>query len=467
MQPPTKLLIAALRHFDQGRIREAAVAARNALQLSPELGTNPATSAIFKRFSGKTERTLAFCSEDVEFWLEDERLTDDWRRRAEELLARTDRTADLANSLSIIADAKDLLREIAAENARYHEVASFAWGQKRPPHYHEAAVKALAFGPENLLAAYIDDSEYGNIRVWDMSRNHTAWTEEHRFSLGEYCSNCLSFSSDGTLLAFTDPFVRLRQASTGKAVKWPDDSCFYKVVAFGQDNLLLTVADTKSGSTKNPPLCLWDMQTRRPVFQIQETSPIRSAAFGPEGVLSQDLALGTYDGRIHIWELSWTWTEEIPDLDLRFTEAHHVRTLHADRREIMSAAFSPDDGLLAAADGTDQVRVWNIATGDLLKSLTVSADRFSQPFTAPPGCGWCNSAAFSPTDPQHLAIGCSDGTVRVWDVPSGEQVALLNQGMGQAVRVVAFHADGTLATGSQNGRVHLWRRGLPDREQRR
>ena len=65
------------------------------------------------------------------------------------------------------------------------------------------------------------------------------------------------------------------------------------------------------------------------------------------------------------------------------------------------------------------------------------------------------SVAVSP-DGTRLATGAYDDTARIWDLETGEPLAVL-QGHESAVRSVAFSPDGTrLATGSQDKTARIW-----------
>jgi WD40 repeat protein len=70
--------------------------------------------------------------------------------------------------------------------------------------------------------------------------------------------------------------------------------------------------------------------------------------------------------------------------------------------------------------------------------------------------------AFSP-DGRTLAAACSDGVIRLWDVPSG-QLRLTFSGHVQAVSRLAFAPDGrTLASLSRDNVVNLWHLGTGQR----
>jgi WD40 repeat protein len=73
---------------------------------------------------------------------------------------------------------------------------------------------------------------------------------------------------------------------------------------------------------------------------------------------------------------------------------------------VNGVAFSPDSKLLASADADGTVKLWNTATGQ----------EVGAPLPAGPGTGGAvNGVAFSP-DGTLLASAYSDGTVQTWQV---------------------------------------------------
>ena len=90
-----------------------------------------------------------------------------------------------------------------------------------------------------------------------------------------------------------------------------------------------------------------------------------------------------------------------------------IATLTGDTDAVNSVAFSPDGKTLASGSDDGTVRLWDVAT----------RQQIGKPFTGSHGdlTGPVISVAFSP-DGKTLATGSSDGTVRLWDVATRRQI---------------------------------------------
>jgi WD40 repeat protein len=83
--------------------------------------------------------------------------------------------------------------------------------------------------------------------------------------------------------------------------------------------------------------------------------------------------------------------------------------------------FSPDGKTLASASWDKTVKLWNVATGKELKSLTKDQGQI-----------W--SVSYAP-DGKTLAFAGIDGTVELWDAVTGKELASLTMNQGNITNV--------------------------------
>ena len=128
------------------------------------------------------------------------------------------------------------------------------------------------------------------------------------------------------------------------------------------------------------------------------------------------------------------------------TSGECLRTLEGHSYAVLSVSFSPDGSKLASGSSDNTVKLWDVMSGKLLKTLEHSE------------CVHCVS--FSP-DGTKVASGSGyrddgENAVTLWDVTSGECLWTL-AGHSDWVRSVSFSPDGTkVVTGSDDATVKLW-----------
>jgi WD40 repeat protein/serine/threonine protein kinase len=152
---------------------------------------------------------------------------------------------------------------------------------------------------------------------------------------------------------------------------------------------------------------------------------IWAVALSPDGKLA---ASASKDATVRLWDVA---------------TGRLLRTLDGHTGEVAGVAFSPDSKRLLSTSEDETMRLWDVRTGRELRR-----------FTGHTGFVW--AAAFSSTG-DLIVSGGNDRTVRLWDPLTGKEVRRL-VGHQHAVRAVAFSPDGRLIlSGSNDGTARLWR----------
>jgi WD40 repeat protein len=290
-------------------------------------------------------------------------------------------------------------------------------------------VNAVALSPDGQRVAYGSDDRTITVSSVDAGGYYTL-VGDHDAVTG------VAFSPDGhrIISGSTDKSLRIWNAtdvslSTSAPTRHPQRNMdlvlggLQLAALFAQNEVLGAALAAKSGNPADaqPPRRIKDEGGSDARFVTSNT------AFTFD---HQRYAYATADGTVHI----------------RATDGNKqiVKPLTGHLDWVFGVAFSRDGQRLVSGGADENVRLWNAASGDLIRVFTLDHGQLAR------------GVAISP-DGRRVVAGLEDGTLRMWDADNGQPVGGTLTGHAGAVTALAFSPDGTfIVSGSDDKTLRVW-----------
>ncbi|MCZ7638592.1 MAG: WD40 repeat domain-containing protein [Verrucomicrobia bacterium] len=290
---------------------------------------------------------------------------------------------------------------------------------------HPSWVDSLAFSPDGrrlASAGYIDPV----IKLWEVDpRRELATFRGHPEPIHR-----VRFSRDGQLVATGghEGTVRLWRAGQTEPVAILTNDFPVFALDFSTNGRVLATGGGRIFGHANarPGLVLWELESLRPA-QLPAGIPdaVEEVVFDPHG---RYLAAGFADGTVGLWEAA---------------TGRFLRRWQPHQSVVLCVAFSPDGRWLASGSADTTI-------------VLSDADHPERRFHRLRGhTDWVYSLAFAP-DERTLASLALGGTLKLWSLATHEVVLTLTAPGGVLTSLAFSPQNNLLATGNADGAIQLW-----------
>ncbi len=335
---------------------------------------------------------------------------------------------------------------------------------------HEKEIYSVKFHPNSkqLLSSGRDET----VKLWQINGQVSEQVDQQKLQIQlirTFKGNAtdvlsLNFSADGSHIAFgsQDNSIQILNADGVTEMKLGGHTDGIFDVNFSPNGRYLLSA------SKDRTVRLWDFKATLIDTLYGHVSSIWSVSFRPDGRV---FASGSVDKTVRLWNADGTFRQELKG--------------HEDT--VYGVSFSADGKKLITASNDQTVRIWDSDTGKLLHILNIHGAELIYAALSPDQkilatLGWDNkiklwqwdntdkpkllhtleghtktvwAIAFSP-DSQSLASTSNDQTVRIWNVNNGQNLHTMEAHTNGGL-AVAYSPDGKqIGSAGKDGKLKLW-----------
>ena len=274
---------------------------------------------------------------------------------------------------------------------------------------HDNTISSVAFSPNGKWV--VSGSWDGTARVWDAVSGQEISRMTHD-DLGVYT---VAFSPDSKWVASggDDSTARVWDATNGQEVAHMSHGDRVLSVAFSPDGKWV-VSGSMDGTAR-----VWDAASGQEISRMtHDDLGVNTVAFNSNG---RWVASGGGDSTVRIWDAA---------------SGQEISRMTHDDLGVNTVAFSPNGRWVASGGNDSTARVWELSSGQEVSQI--KHDGYVSSVAFSPDSKWVVSGGGNQTsDLNKLVLS----TARVWEATSGQEVARMTHG-GYAVSSVAFSPDG-------------------------
>ena len=295
---------------------------------------------------------------------------------------------------------------------------------------HKKRVNCLSFSSDGKILA--SGSQDKTIRLWDVT------TGEHKKTLRGHSEQVyhVVFKDNETLVSYgNDKTVRLWDVKKGRQKNNFKVGVFSHNIGFSPDGNVALSRDSK----KDQPYShkLWDLETGSHTTLSKQVK--YTLQFFTNIPISSDGSMLAYctDSEIVVWDVTTSKKKKI--IPVKSSMFSYLN-------------LNSDFNILAKADIDGIINLWNVDTGDKINELKNQyiIDGYNKDILRQ-----IHQIAISP-DGRILVGGRADGVINVWDITTGKRIKTFMGHVGQ-VTYLNFSPDGqTLVSSGVDGTTLLW-----------
>jgi len=297
---------------------------------------------------------------------------------------------------------------------------------------HTNQVWHAVYSPDGAQVATISDD--GTVKVWDAASGQLLQTMPYQGidSLG----GTLMYDDTGSRVSFVaiganyeSVILHIWNVSSGELL-------IQKELPVPLENWSLALSpdwEYMVAGRENGTAELWDVETAEKLLTLSgHEDVVKGVSFSTDG---SRLATSSRNGQVQVWDVEASVTDEQGQLVIAFETP--------TQSKLGKSFFSVDGTRLALIFTDSTAEVWDLA------------DISQPPIFLEGHTNWVQYAAFHPNS-SWVATAAGDGTAKVWDLTTGEELFTLSGHKGFVHRLT-FSPDGRrLATASQDGTARIW-----------